>query len=461
MKTMKVALLATAALAAVSVSARADDTAAIRAQLEALTARIAQLEAAPAVPVGFSLLTISEGSATVVPGLEPDKRFGNENATIIGILPTADAPASATIEWSGYVRAAIYSTDYEDNTDLGGALFDADTTDTNVSTRAQINLTAKTDTAVGEVGMQMNLRGNVSVLDGDPNVSMQKGWGWWMMTPELTLGGGYAGSLGNIGEGYDGACTHCYMTDAADLGMNPGDSSQLRLSYASGPLAMAIAIEDATGGGFTPTSNGSPWHGGGADDLGVAAEVKYSGDVFGGEISGVYHDGSDLAAVNAPLDDISAGQPVATAGESWQVGAGIHFNVMESTVLSFGAAIGQTQYDADYWAATAVLEAGLTDTIHLELGAGYKSYDYGNVVTVPGGPPGPPVGASGFDRDTWGVMAGIYYEPVDQLTIGLEGEYSETNQDGCFSCAPLPLGIGAGDYEEHFSTIALVTVYRF
>ena len=61
MKTMKVALLATAALAAVSVSARADDTAAIKAQLEALTARIAQLEAAPAVPVGYSLLTISEG----------------------------------------------------------------------------------------------------------------------------------------------------------------------------------------------------------------------------------------------------------------------------------------------------------------------------------------------------------------------------------------------------------------
>ena len=70
MKTMKVALLASAALAAVSVSARADDTAAIKAQLEALTARIAQLEAAPAVPIGYSLLTISEGTTTEIPGLE-------------------------------------------------------------------------------------------------------------------------------------------------------------------------------------------------------------------------------------------------------------------------------------------------------------------------------------------------------------------------------------------------------
>ena len=66
MKTMKVALLASAALAVVSVSARADDVAAMKAQLESLNARVAQLEAAPAVPIGYSLLTVSEGTATVV-----------------------------------------------------------------------------------------------------------------------------------------------------------------------------------------------------------------------------------------------------------------------------------------------------------------------------------------------------------------------------------------------------------
>ncbi len=111
MKTMKVALLATAALAAVSVSARADDTAAIKAQLEALTARIAQLEAAPAVPVGYSLLTVSEGNCDEVPGLDGtikvDPGFRRQEATVIGIMPTADVPASTTVEWSGYVRAAI------------------------------------------------------------------------------------------------------------------------------------------------------------------------------------------------------------------------------------------------------------------------------------------------------------------------------------------------------------------
>ena len=44
MKTMKVALLATVAFAAVTVGARADDTAALKAELEALNARVAQLK---------------------------------------------------------------------------------------------------------------------------------------------------------------------------------------------------------------------------------------------------------------------------------------------------------------------------------------------------------------------------------------------------------------------------------
>ncbi|MGB3139885.1 MAG: hypothetical protein WBB16_03715, partial [Aestuariivirga sp.] len=237
MKTMKVALLATAALAAVSVSARADDTAAIKAQLEALTARIAQLEAAPAVPVGFSLLTVSEGTATVVPGLGLDAQQiarEGDKATIIGVLPTADAPASTTIEWSGYVRAAIVYVDYGDNTEDGE--------DLDIYARGQLKVVGKTDTAVGEVGVQVRMRAD---FDGKPGsyysstysygyynqrdsshgneVYMKEAWGWWAMTPELTLGGGYTGSLGNIGYGYDGAC-NCYYTDNADVAFDPGDT---------------------------------------------------------------------------------------------------------------------------------------------------------------------------------------------------------------------------------------------
>ncbi len=151
MKTMKVALLATAALAAVSVSARADDTAAIKAQLEALTARIAQLEAAPAAPVGFSLLTVSRQDAMVVPGLpEEDSGYINKKATVISVMPTADVPATTTIEWSGYVRAAIVYHDF----DAG------DDDEYDVHAKASLKVVGKTDTAVGEVGARMVIQGH-------------------------------------------------------------------------------------------------------------------------------------------------------------------------------------------------------------------------------------------------------------------------------------------------------------
>ena len=199
MKTMKVALLATAALAAVSVSARADDTAAIKAQLEALTARIAQLEAAPAAPIGYSLLTISEGPATVVPGLDnltrADLGYGDK-ATVVGIMPTADMPASTTLEWSGFVRAIVAHTDY--------SYTDGDE-ETNVWTRARLRVIGKTDTAVGEVGARMSFEANAERVDEDPAWAAVEYWGWWAMTPEFTFGGGYSGSLGNVGHGYDGS----------------------------------------------------------------------------------------------------------------------------------------------------------------------------------------------------------------------------------------------------------------
>ena len=153
MKTMKVALLATAAIAAVSVSARADDTAALKAELEALNARVAQLESAPAVPTGYSLLTITDSQASKIPGItetSKDVAAYGDKATVIGILPTADVPASTTIEWSGYVRAAIVHYSYQNTSD-----------DTSLANRGQLKVVGKTDTAVGEVGVRIQLRADL------------------------------------------------------------------------------------------------------------------------------------------------------------------------------------------------------------------------------------------------------------------------------------------------------------
>jgi len=413
MKTMKVALLATAALAAVSASARADDTAAIKAQLEALTARIAQLEAAPAVPTGFSLLTISEGTATSVPGLgntsQQLAREGND-VTVIGILPTADAPASTTIEWSGYVRAAIV---YYDRGDGASGSEDDEEADIDVFARGQLKVVGKTDTAVGEVGVQMRIRGDFDgekYNDEDFNTNeayWKEAWGWWAMTPELTLGGGYTGSLGNIGYGYDGAC-NCYYTDNADVGFDPGDTSQMRLSWASGPLSAAVALEDASGDGD------GRW--GDDNSLGVAAEIKYSGDSFNGEISGIWRDGTE----DSGYDE-----------DYFAIGAGVGFSLGDMFSISAAAQLGQKTNDQDFWGATILASMNLSDTTHFEVAYGHKDYDDSDISGV-------------GDHTVDGVLAGIYYDPVDQLTIGLEAEYIDDES-----------------HADQTMIFDVVTVYRF
>ena len=247
MKIIKMALMGGAAFAATSALAHADDLDALKAQIEALNARVAAMEAAPAVPAGYSLLAVSEGPLAQTPGLpmKPHEMaaYGNES-TYITVLPTADAPAGATITWSGYAKAGVVynnnkfdgKTKYRDNAGQGWDTIDdvsQDSSDTDIPARGQLRVTAATDTAVGEVGVDIRLRADFNG-NGKSNVYSDVAWGYWAMTPEVTFGGGYAGSLGNIGYGYDGACS-CYFTDSADLSFNPGDTTQLRLSYASGP----------------------------------------------------------------------------------------------------------------------------------------------------------------------------------------------------------------------------------
>jgi hypothetical protein len=264
---------------------------------------------------------------------------------------------------------------------------------------------------------------------------MDVAWGYWAMTPELTFGGGYAGSLGNIGYGYDGACS-CYYTDNADLGFNPGDTSQMRLSYASGPFSMAVALEDgsfdASSGSQDRLNDQDNING---DKLGVAGEVKYSGDMFSGEISAVWRDS----------DEDTTG-----ADANWQVGAGVGFGLGDIASLSLAAAMGEgffatfsegdletaLPYNNQWWGVSALATFNLTDEVHAELGAGYKNRE-GDDFSVEA--LGNTWLSDGVDYETWGVLAGIYYTPVDQLTIGLEGEWytvedsatlDETEDDG-------------------------------
>ncbi|PZF76261.1 hypothetical protein DK847_13775 [Aestuariivirga litoralis] len=484
---MKMALLAGAAVAVSAAAAHADELTDLKAQVEALNARVAAMETAPSVPTGYQLLAISKGEAMQVPGLTESAReqfTEGKNATIISVMPTADAPAGTTISWSGYVRAAIIYAGAEGDATLkrsyAGTVYSKFTIsgssddDWDVKARGQLRVVATTDTAVGEVGVELKMRADFNG-NGPGDVYMKTAWGYWAMTPELTLGGGYAGSLGNIGYGYDGACT-CYYTDNADLSFDPGDTTQMRLSYASGPFSMAVAIEDS---GFNNGFGNDNVYVNG-QNLGVAGEMKYSGDSFSGEISGVYRSVND--------DDYNTSAVLATGtvigynaniDALWQVGIGVGFNLGDIASLSLAAAMGSgpTQetnsngdiirsypVNNDWWGITGLASANLSDSVHAEIGAGYKHRegDSHNEATAAG--VDPIWRYAGFDYDTWGVLAGVYYTPVDQLTIGLEGEWytADTNVTRRGITGTVAEGYKDSlDVSTDNWTVDLVSVWRF
>lgn len=365
MKTMKLALLGGAALAVSAVGAQADELTALKAQLETLNNRVAQLETAPQVPAGYNLMTISEGKATVVPGNEltaSERRAYGDTATFISILPSADAAPAASIEWSGYVRTIL---GYNDDAD-----------DVSVYARGQLQVVGKTETAVGEVGVRIGLRAEDFLHDVKSPFKSNEAYGWWSFAPGMTLGGGYTGSLGNIGYGVDGACT-CWFTDNGDgADLNPGDAEQMRLTYSSGPITWAVAVENSD------IASGTGVDG----DVAFASELKWAGDTLGFELSGFYDP-------NGPND-------------IYQVGVGTSIALGDMAALSLGAVVGRDNKLAarnDYWAVSGLASIDLSDEVYAELGYAYKDRDVG--------------------KGSHDAIVGLYYAPVDQLTLGLEGEW--------------------------------------
>jgi len=413
MKTMKVALLASAALAAVSVSARADDTAAIKAQLEALTARIAQLEATPSLPAGYQLMTYSSQDAIVIPGLDSDRqRERGTKAGTIGILPTADMPASTVIQWAGSVRAALTYQDVDYNSGSFGGGDDGpndseyeEGDQMHIKARGRLDVTGTTDTAVGEVGASLSIYADLDPVSHEAYIDYA--WGWWKMTPELTFSGGYNGSLATIGYGMR-AIGDAYISRGG-VAVDGGDFTQFRLSWESGPLGLAVALEhtdeDDNALNILDSEEGSP--------LGVAAELTYKGDAFSAEVAGFVRNGDN------PINGVDTENKTQS-----QLGAGLLFSLSDMIALSVAGSFGNNVFftDADGatdmgdgWEVSAAAVATLSDTVSAELGVGMSSYedDFGNQQ----------------ETDVKSVAGAVYWSPVSQLKMGPQASWQNREDD--------------------------------
>src|SRR4029078_10094183 len=252
MKMTKWALLAGAAIAVTATTARADDLSALKAQIDALQSRVSQLEAQPqaAMPSGYSLMAIRDGQGTyegVLPERNADMVRDSSGFTL-SVLPTADAAPAAEVSVSGEIRTALIYTDdsLEFNDDFNGPGaddFDESEDNLDVKVRGRIFIKGKADTAVGEVGGYFRLQadGGGNFSDYSESTKMNKAYGWWKFAPDWEFMAGYNDNTGALQVGWDWLAASGPTNSFGPSNIN---NEQMRLTYTSGPLSFAIALED-------------------------------------------------------------------------------------------------------------------------------------------------------------------------------------------------------------------------
>jgi len=434
MKMMKWALLGGAAVAVTATAARADDLSALKAQIEQLQSRVSQLEAQPqaSMPSGYSLLSIRDGQGTYE-GVLPERyadRVREESGFTLSVVPTADAAPAAEVSVSGEIRTALIYTD-----------IDAEDSDDNldVKVRGRIFIKGKADTAVGEVGGYFRLQadGGGNFSDYSENTKMNKAYGWWKFAPEWELMAGYNDNTAALQVGWDWLAA---SGPTASFGPSNINNEQMRLTYSSGPLSFAIAVEDADAGTtfgvavtkvdppgpvtiVTTASLVSASTADRSDIPAVEGYLMYSSDAFTAQIAGLYQD--DNIGDNA----------------DWAIGGGATVGLGEMFQLTAGAVYGEgtTQYannvgpltvDEEFWGASVGLLANLSEDTRLELGVGYEDYDDAGTALGFGG--------------------GIYWDPVSQVTLGFGATYIDRNDTAALAVVDGP---DAGTVPDHVEVV--------
>ena len=393
MKMMKWALLGGAALAVTATAAQADDLSALKAQIETLQSRVTQLEAQPqaSMPSGYNLMSIRDGQGNFQ-GILPERsadRVREESGFTMSVLPTADAAPAAEVSVSGEIRTALLYTDFleDDNVD--------------VNLRARLFIKGKADTAVGEVGgyFRLQANGGGDFSDYSESAKINKAYGWWKFAPAWELMAGYNDNTAAIQAGWDWlAATGPTRT----FGPSNPVNEQMRLTYSSGPLSFAIAVEDADYD--TLVSNGTDHN---SDLPAVQGYAMYSTDSFTGQLVGLWQsddfgDNDDLALGGGATIGIADGFQLTAAA------------VVGEGTSSYAANLAPLTADEEFWSASVGVLANLSEDTRLELGVGYEDYDIAG-------------SALGFG-------GGVYWDPVSQVTLGVGATYidfkdAETEDD--------------------------------
>ncbi len=363
-KWLRSVLLGGVAVSVMATGAQADELSDMKAQLEALQARVNTIETAPSanLPAGTNLLAVRRGQSS-------DKRLTSMGYSVregvmptdrgltISVTPTADLPAPVTeITVYGYTAGYLTWT----NEQLGSNGFGVPAINDNTKSqfdlyaRARFGIKAKTDTAVGQVRAHMEFQ---STGAGFTGVGMRHAYGEWDMTPNWTL---LVGQTWLTASALDFGVATVDTTGWA--GPSVTRTPMVRLTYKNGPITWKTAIESPT---FRFTI-------GRTDYPNIATHIKY--DAAGGHqlwVAGKIADYGTKAGwmvqggANINLGDMATftgvlmygkGEPTRTnfqlshigrlnaAGNPIKIlaaGAGVSFNVSETT--TFNAIWGWTK----------------------------------------------------------------------------------------------------------------------
>jgi hypothetical protein len=461
--------------------AQADELTALKAQLEALQSRVSQLESqpAPAVPAGTRLLTVRRGQGTYsnLAALPARERLQDHQGYTIAITPTADMPAPVSeVTVSGEIRARMIwdsvdidgddsnyiDLDADDGTETSEHV-DAEDDDFSITTRARLRVDGRTETAIGEIGGTIRLEGTRdAVRDGGADdggagsggdVSLNIGWGYWQMTPNFQLGAGYWDSLAAIQAGWD------WNGEPSLVGLRAGPTnhsvSQVRLTYSSGGLTAAISLED--------NDLNENWEND-IDDFEkdavfptVAASLTFDAGSFLVSAAGAWQKDEDelnfvdtdivCTALNVPCTTTSSPVFFNDTEDNWWIGAGAIIRLSDMFRLEGAAGIGEgytsalyfpsqaNENDAEYWAASILAVVSFAEAWRLELGAAMTSFDHEEDEAIL---------EDNAVEDIWTVGASAFWDPVDQLTLGVGVGFSHAEADGADAEADfITAGFGA------------------
>jgi hypothetical protein len=371
-KTMNKFLRAAIALAAVSTAAQADALADLKSAIETLNKRDA-----------LSLV---------------GDRFT--------VLPTADAGGGEAVDEpftevkiSGYIKTGYIFSQIKDPIPLGANSDNSSDFDV----EAGVNFRGSVQSSLGEVGATIQTKWDISESSNNSASTALRDEGiigFWQFadTMKLEMGRGNAGRLEN---GITKNTRRIWTTaDRRVRAENAGNGFFDRdaynafagIAFASEPVTLTLRAHDATRGVSSPLGTDD-------DAIGFSAKGIYTSEMINLEAVGGYWGQSD--AKNLPI--------ASQTGVKWLAGAGTELSFIAGLPISIGAQTGRLHNGAKQINTSMSVGFTLTDEITAGLGAGWKKVSGAPNVTD--------------NRTEKVLVGGIYYIPLSQLIIGLEGDW--------------------------------------